>query len=282
MEPTPPPIPGSNPYQAPSVSVMRAAEPEGSGQLIPGGRSVVAGQGWGWIASAWSLFTAAPLIWIVNFVIFLVIYMLLSLIPFLGVLATSVLTFVFMGGMLIGADHLRRGESLTVEHLFAGFKQKTSQLLILGAIYLGVGLVLLLIMGALFAVMLGMSGFFAAMMTGDNEALGAQMAGMGAGFALKFLLVVLIVLAVSIPIMMAFWFAPALVIFHEVSPVDALVMSFKGCLKNIVPFLLYGIILFALAIIAVIPLGLGMLVLVPVIYASCYTAYRDIFVGDET
>jgi uncharacterized membrane protein len=45
-----------------------------------------------------------------------------------------------------------------------------------------------------------------------------------------------------------------------------------------VPFLLYGIVLFILAIVAVIPLGLGMLILGPVIYASIFVAYKDIFV----
>ena len=53
--------------------------------------------------------------------------------------------------------------------------------------------------------------------------------------------------------------------------------SFSACLKNIVPFLVYGVMLFILAVVAMIPFGLGMLVLVPVIIASVYAAYRDVF-----
>ena len=53
--------------------------------------------------------------------------------------------------------------------------------------------------------------------------------------------------------------------------------SFRACLKNIVPFLLYGIVFFFLFVLAAIPLGLGFLVVIPVLIASIYTSYRDVF-----
>ena len=40
--------------------------------------------------------------------------------------------------------------------------------------------------------------------------------------------------------------------------------SFVACLKNLLPFLVYGVILFVLCLIAMIPIGLGMLIMVPV------------------
>ena len=44
------------------------------------------------------------------------------------------------------------------------------------------------------------------------------------------------------------------------------------------PFLSrYGLVLFVLSIVAAIPFGLGYLVLIPVIFASTYVAYRQIF-----
>jgi len=54
--------------------------------------------------------------------------------------------------------------------------------------------------------------------------------------------------------------------------------SFQGCLRNMLPFLIYGILGFLLAIVAVIPLGLGLLVLGPVMWGTMYVGYRDIFV----
>ena len=58
---------------------------------------------------------------------------------------------------------------------------------------------------------------------------------------------------------------------------EAMKNSFVACLKNVVPFLLYSVILLLLSFVASIPFGLGWLVLGPVIAASLYTSYRDIF-----
>jgi uncharacterized membrane protein len=58
----------------------------------------------------------------------------------------------------------------------------------------------------------------------------------------------------------------------------AMKSSFQGCLRNMLPFLVYGIVGFLLAIVAVIPLGLGFLVLGPVMWGTMYVGYRDIFV----
>jgi len=87
----------------------------------------------------------------------------------------------------------------------------------------------------------------------------------------------LVMMGLMIPIVMAVWFAAPLVMFHERGALDAMKESFAGCLKNIVPFLVYGVIFLLLAIVASIPLALGWLVLGPVAAASIYTAYRDIY-----
>jgi uncharacterized membrane protein len=76
---------------------------------------------------------------------------------------------------------------------------------------------------------------------------------------------------------MAYWFAPALVAIDGLSALAAMKLSFIGCIRNVLPFLLYGIVMFVLTILASIPLLLGLLVLLPVMIASMYTAYRDIY-----
>ena len=80
-----------------------------------------------------------------------------------------------------------------------------------------------------------------------------------------------------VPLAMAVWFAPALVVFRNVAPLEAMKASFFACLKNIVPFLVYGVILFVLCIVAMIPFGLGMLVMMPVMMGSVYASYVEIF-----
>jgi uncharacterized membrane protein len=268
-----------NPYQAPSVTAVRAPEVEGSDVLIPGGRSVGAGQGWGWVAEGWALFVQSPLIWIVNFVIFAVIVMAISLVPFIGSIVLYVFWPVLIAGFMIGADQQHRGNALEVEHLFAGFKKNFQSLLILGLIYTAIAIAIFVVFALVIMLALGVGGLFGAMMGGNSEALAAQMAAIGAGGVMVFLIILLVMLAVSIPLMMAFWFAPALVVLHDVAPVASLGMSFKGCLKNIIPFLIYGIVFFALIIVGAIPLLLGWLVVFPLIYASTYAAYRDIYLN---
>ena len=117
-------------------------------------------------------------------------------------------------------------------------------------------------------VIVGGGAFFAAL-RGDASAVAA--------FGLTFALAFLVVLALSIPLYMALWFAPTLVALHQLKPMDALKESFFACLRNIIPFLLYGVIVLVLTFIAAIPFGLGFLLLVPVVIASIYTAYKDIF-----
>jgi uncharacterized membrane protein len=78
---------------------------------------------------------------------------------------------------------------------------------------------------------------------------------------------------------MALWFAPALVVLRGMAPIEAIKESFLGCLKNVLPFLVYSIVLMVLGIVAAIPLGLGWLVLGPTLIASVYVSYRDIYGG---
>jgi uncharacterized membrane protein len=270
----------SNPYQAPSVDVMRSAETDAV-SFIPNGRSVGAGRAFGWIGAAWRLFVHAPLIWVVNVVIFLIISFVLGLVPILGTIITYFLYPALIAGFLIGADRLRRGESFEVGHLFAGFQQKAPPLLILGAVWVGGGLLLLALAGILFAIFVGASGLMGAMMGGDSAKMEAVMGSMGAGAIGGFLLAMLLVFLASIPLLMALWFAPALVVFHDLSPTAAVAQSFRASLKNIVGLVLCFITLMVLAMIGAIPFLLGWLVVFPLMFAAQYTCYRDVFVGDD-
>jgi uncharacterized membrane protein len=83
------------------------------------------------------------------------------------------------------------------------------------------------------------------------------------------------------PLMAAYWFAPALAMLHDVPAVPAMKESFLACFRNFVPMLVYGLVMAALAIAAVIPLGLGFLVWVPVLLATTYTSYRSVFTEDD-
>src|SRR5262245_13547266 len=231
------------------------------------GRAVAAGQGWTWISEAFELFKKQAGMWIGLVLVLFVILIVLAIIPFLGALVTFFLMPVFFGGLMIACQTQQRGGQLEIGHLFAGFKTQTGNLLVLGAIALGGWIVVMVPV----LLIVGAGAFFGA---ARGDAAGA--AAMGGSFLIAWLLA----MALSILLYMALWFAPALVALRGTAPVEAIKQSFFACLKNIVPFLIYGIIMMVLAIAASIPLGLGWLVLGPVAIASVYAGYRDIF-GDS-
>jgi uncharacterized membrane protein len=82
------------------------------------------------------------------------------------------------------------------------------------------------------------------------------------------------------PFLAATYFATPLVALGGVGPLSAVSMSLIGCMKNLLPFTVYIVIVVVLSIVASIPLGLGWFVLLPVLLLSLYTAYRDIFHED--
>jgi uncharacterized membrane protein len=232
-------------------------------------RTVDAGRGISWWSEAWALFMKNPGVWIVLALIMIVIFIALGFIPFLGGLVSSLLFPAFAASWLLAARKVEGGGTLEVGDLFAGFKDKLTPLLVLGAVVLASGLVITLVAGALgFGAVMGM------FMGGMRQSAGGMLAAMSAG-----MLAVLVALALGTLVAMAVWFAPALVVFRNMAPIDALKVSFSASLQNIMPFLLYGIVYLVAAIIASIPFGLGWIVLAPLLMLTAYTSYKDVFGG---
>jgi hypothetical protein len=232
--------------------------------FVAGGRGLEAARGWAWIAEGFQLFKRKPGTWILITVIFLVIFIGLTLIPVVGTLASWALYPVFAGGIMLGCHSLAQQGELEVGHLFAGFKNRAGDLVVIGLF----SIVALIIAMIPMILALGAGAFFG-FMSADPEALAAIGPGVVIGG--------LITMGLAVPVYMALWFAPALVVLREMPLIEALKQSFRGCLRNVVPFLVYGIVAMVLSMIAVIPLLLGLLVLIPVIMASVYVAFRDIF-----
>ena len=121
---------------------------------------------------------------------------------------------------------------------------------------------------------LGAGALVTMMLQGHPESATAvtpAMLGPGAGLG------VLAALALLVPLLMAYWFAPALVVLRNMGAIEAMKTSFAASLKNIVPFLIYGAVMFVLFVLATIPLMLGFLVMLPLAFISYYTSYKDVF-----
>lgn len=242
-------------------------------RFIPDGREVPAASGWQWIAGGWTLFLKQPVMWIVLAVGFAVILSLVTWVPLVGGAAGAVLTPILIGGLMIGCRNVDEGRGLEIEHLFAGFRQGTQQLAVVGVFHLLAYVVILVVIGAIVGVGMLTGGMMGATTTG----MPGMVMGTAAGGMMSMLLAGLIGAALAVPVYAAMWFAPALIVFQGTGAVAALKASFFAVLKNILPMLVNGAILLVLAFIASIPFGLGLLVLAPVMVASVYVAYRELF-----
>jgi uncharacterized membrane protein len=225
-------------------------------------------QGWEWIKQGYALFMKAPLLWIVLLFICMIAAVGISSVPVVGQPLMSLLMPAILVGLMAGCRALSQGEELELAHLFRGFKQHTSQLVTLGGISL-VGQ--FLILGLMMVV--GGTALVGVLMSSQPETDPGVMlqAIAGAGFA------VLLGIVLFSLLIMAMQFAPMLVFFRNVPPLQAMKLSLRAFLYNALPMLLYGITFMMLAILASLPMMLGWLVLLPLVFTTLYASYSDIF-----
>ncbi|HSN19671.1 MAG TPA: BPSS1780 family membrane protein [Usitatibacter sp.] len=252
------------------TDAMAGGEPAEPKLALPARREP-AGAGWTWISRGWKLFARAPLMWILAILVWFVIAILVNLVPIVGGLVFQVLNAAIAAGFVVACRSLERGGDFELEHLFAGFREHFGSLLVVGLLLVAGTIAIFLV----FAMFVGFS-VLGALMTGDAEAIAQGLMAQ----AMTIALAGLVAAALSIPLMAAFWFAPALVAMHGMGPVQAMKESFVGCMRNWIPFLVWGIVMTIFAIVAAIPLALGYLVWIPVAIASSYAAYRAIFTED--
>ncbi len=228
--------------------------------------SVPASHAVAWVLMGWEYFKKAPTAWIAVAII-LAVALFLSMIP-LPAIPITIIFPVLVAGMMLGCAAIERGETFTVSHLFSGFKlPQRGRLITLGAVNIGISLVAGVLINMLLPSFIGdvsditdLDGLLAAIIANESVTL-----------------MLLLLLAILLPIKMAFWFAPLLIAIDNKEVIEALKFSFNACLKNIWPLLIYGLLFLPLIIISGIIFGLGLLVVIPMIYASLYASYKDIF-----
>lgn len=241
----------------------------------PEPRSVAAIQGWRWIAAGFRLYGKSPLIWIVFFLIYMVLELALTFsIPVVGAIASALLDPILIAGFMAGCRALELDDELEINHLLAGFRANAVQLAAVGSFYM-LGKVLLIV------VAMGLAGITIGPMPDvDFSALESMEPAELQQVARHLMIMGALLLTLLIPLLMAFWFAPALVLFDRMSAKQAMKLSFTACLQNVRPFTVYGLAGGLIFLLGAIPFGLGLLAVIPVLFGtSIYTAYRDIFVA---
>jgi hypothetical protein len=245
-------------------------------------RSVTADRGWRWIAEGVALFQKSPLMWLSITLGLFIAYKLILFIPVVGAVAMLMMPIVLVG-LMEGCRALDLGQPLTPAYLLSGFTRNTAALATLGAIYLAGNLLIILAITQIGgdALMQVMQFMTRQQITPENIHLIREQVAQ-ATFAL------LMGMLLLVPLIMACWFSPLLVYLHDMKISQAMWVSLKACVHNILPFLLYGGLLF-LALMLVTPLSmatrifdLGMWLLAPLVIPSIYTSYKDIFPATVT
>ena len=230
---------------------------------IPEIRQVPAKNAWMWTVQGFKLFRENPAMLIILLLIYLAIIIPISLLPVVGSILSALIAPIFSAGLMWGCQALYRKQDLEINHLFDGFKHNVSQLIAIGGFYM-----LSLLIIAIFVVL-----------SLDKPTIELLMKGktVSPEQANAMLLPILTAMLLLVPVLMAYWYAPVLASLHDLKAVDAMKLSFKACVKNFIPFFLYSLIFMVLVGLALIPAGLGLIVVMPLLMTSLYISYIDIF-----
>ncbi len=246
-------------------------------------RCVPAGRALAWWGEGWRSFLRAPLAWVGLAFAWLVVMVVLHLLPFGGVLSNWLgLPLLSLGAVFAS---LLRAHQRVVEapgkvddgalgdatarwwHRFWPLAQVSVLVLLLTFACV---LVFLLLFGLVF-------GFSMAGMHAWESVSGFGMAqglGMAAGGMFTLLLAGLCGL---FGLNVAFWFVGTLVALAGLRPWDAVVLSARAGFGNLGALVLFTLVLVPVGMLAMLPMGLGLLVLLPVLSGASYASYEDVF-----
>ena len=244
-------------------------------------------RGWCWLTEGFAIFRRNQLRLSLAVLSYWILMALINSVPLVGQLAATLLIPVFSVSLMNACRLLEQGGPLPPQLLFTGFQQNLRNLLMLGAVYIAVSVAILAIVavvdgGVLFRLVVLAESPSEQVLTSRAVVFAGQLA-----------------LLLFAPLMMAYWYAPVLVAWHDLPVAKALFFSAVACLRNwraflvyalaiavfgaLLPGMLFGLVglLFAgayealsLALIALVAL-----VLLPTLYASFYVSYRDVFVS---
>jgi hypothetical protein len=250
-------------------------------------RRLAALRGGQWIIDGFGLYRRNPALLTLLALNYWLFFLLIFILPFVGPFAANLLLQTLSVTVMNGCRAADEGRKVAMDIVWSGFRRNLPALLRLGGLYL---------LGEMAAagILLGVFGLtpLTTMTPGeasapvlDEEAL------------MPFLFAAL---ALTLPLMLAFWFAPILAAWHELPARKALFFSVVAVLRNWRAFAVYGAgavlltvalpgtvrLLFAfsdtLLTLASAALTMALVfVVMPTLFASVYMSYRDVFAPQD-
>ena len=231
-----------------------------------------------WLVAGFQLFRRAPMALTGLTFAYLMLVIVLNLIPGIGPFLLPALLPTLTALLANGCRAIESGRQVTPAVLFDHVSEQRIGLIRLGGIHL---------IGSLVLVMISMA-------TGTKLELADGMTQEEAAVLLQDIALLLLFAS---PLLMAFWFAPLLTLWDNVSAGKSVFFSFVASWRNWRAFLAYGLAIllfgalvpgFLLVLAHLVSPGLAgvlsgvfrmlmLFVLAPVLVASIYLSYRDVF-----
>lgn len=251
--------------------------------LYPSIRVAPAGAGYQWLRAGFDAVGRSPGVWIGFTALWLAVAVGLAFVPIAGSIISGLLGPLVIAAACAGARAQGEGRLESLNPIIEGFKTAPLALVGLGLIvFVASMLAIVLPFGiaiGLIAARIATDPSFdsGALLNGDTQALLSLDPAVLLALAIPVLLALMVALLLIAPILAAYWLAPPLVAFHRVSPWRALSLSFMALWRNWRAFTVFGLLLLPATLLALLPLGLGLLVLIPVTYISIFVAWRELF-----
>lgn len=187
-------------------------------------RVVPALHGWHWLRDGLKLFASAPLTWMLLVLSYWLVIALVGVLPLIGAFIGVVLMPAFGASFMNIGRTAERGTIATPLLLFSGLRTRQIDMLLLGGVYL-VACILVLSTTSLVD-----GGEFAQFLVAGRAPTTRDLNGP------------LVAALAYTPVMLAFWFAPALVMWHNMSAAKGLFYSFFAAWRNWRAMFVYGVV----------------------------------------
>lgn len=239
-----------------------------------------------WLLHAWQLFLKSPLLWLIIIGTYSFMAMVTVSIPFVGIIF-PIVNPILMAGMILGCAALDQNKPLKFGYLYSAFLHKSaSKLATIGGLYCVALFSMMMLLSVLGQESLLNTPLLPTSDLSSPEAKQVTNTQEGSQFPFGVLFFLFVIF-----LNMAYWFAPLLTCFFNIRAKDALFLSFRACLKNIVPFFTLALILFGIALLfvfvllLVFPVELAFKTMLflgaPLFILLCvliiYTSYKNIF-----
>lgn len=192
-------------------------------------RTVAPMHGWLWVMHGFGLFRAYPAFWLLLLLFYWLLLVLVGALPLVGPWVATALIPGLSAGFMAACHAAQHKQPPLPAQLLAPLRNNVRPQLGLGIAYIA-GLAVVMAVPAL----IDGGALFRALLRGERMSQEAMLAS-------GILVSMPVAAALYAPVMLAFWFAPALCLWHGMAPAKALFFSFFAGLRNLRAFLVYGL-----------------------------------------